>query len=433
MSNTLDLSIKEETDVEPKDDYYMIVDIPNAKDIYREAGWSIYYGNEIKEKLSNNVLCQTSSSEALSVKQACEIGKDVFCLDNKTAVSVVGLFNRGKTFLLNLLTDMGLPAGKKYTTKGLSIAIPVNKIVAQNLYVIDTEGSNASLSKTAIDKALESLEKEAPFVYKTPDPDTMPNIEFSEAEKLKADRKKEYGEFYNKAKERAIVEKLATETLLSEIILRLAEVLIVVVNEMTWDDQQFIESLTKQLQNNKNLGFRLIVIHNYKETSSYDEFMEMREKYVSSCSFGQFEKKQIVGNKQPVEVFVTQSSPEILHGFLAKHDSDLGRAINPLTIQWIQQVCNSTQRRSGTSEFFPKLINCATESLANLVNVAGSIRLHYDPVHQKFLFKASSENSKLINDVVGATRRYVTINPSTFEIVVCFCFYCIKRNVCLRY
>ena len=115
---------------------------------------------------------------------------------------------------------------------------------------------------------------------------------------MKAQREKEYAEFYNKAKERAIVEKLATESLLSEIILRLADVLIVVVNEMTWDDQQFIESLSKQLENNQKLNFRLLVIHNYKETSSADEFKEMRYKYVESCSFGQLEKKQIVGQKE---------------------------------------------------------------------------------------------------------------------------------------
>src|SRR3990167_7062505 len=387
MAGRLDTSVIEDKDAEPSDDYYTVIDIPNVKDIYRESGWPIYLGKDMKEKINNIEILQgvKSAEEPLSVKQACDIGKEMFCLDSKIAVSVVGLFNRGKTFLLNLITNMGLPAGKKFTTKGLSIAIPHDKTVAQSLYVIDTEGSNASLSKEAIEKALASLEKESPFVYKTPDPDADPNIEFTEAAKMKKEREREYGEFYNKAKERAIVEKLATEQLLSEIILRLAEV--------------------------------LIVVHNYKETTSYDEFIEMRNKYVKSCSYGEFEKKTIVGQKDPVEVFVTKSAPEILHGFLAKDGSDLGNAMNPLTIQWIQQVCNSTQR-VGPAEFVPKLISCATESLGNLVNVAGNIRLHYDPSDKKFILKSISENPKLINDIVGASRRHVTIKASTFETVV---------------
>ena len=110
-------------------------------------------GNELKAKTENNQTLQTvkSCTEPLSVKQSCDVGKELICLDNKTAVSVVGLFNRGKTFLLNLITGMGLPAGKKYTTKGLSFATPRDKTVAQSLYVIDKEGSNASLSKNAIE------------------------------------------------------------------------------------------------------------------------------------------------------------------------------------------------------------------------------------------------------------------------------------------
>lgn len=432
MAGRLDTSVIEDKDAEPSDDYYTVIDIPNVKDIYRESGWPIYLGKDMKEKINNIEILQgvKSAEEPLSVKQACDIGKEMFCLDSKIAVSVVGLFNRGKTFLLNLITGMGLPAGKKFTTKGLSIAIPHDKTVAQSLYVIDTEGSNASLSKEAIEKALASLEKESPFVYKTPDPDADPNIEFTEAAKMKKEREREYGEFYNKAKERAIVEKLATEQLLSEIILRLAEVLIVVVNEMTWDDQQFIESLSKQLATNERLKFRLIVVHNYKETTSYDEFIEMRNKYVKSCSYGEFEKKTIVGQKDPVEVFVTKSAPEILHGFLAKDGSDLGNAMNPLTIQWIQQVCNSTQR-VGPAEFVPKLISCATESLGNLVNVAGNIRLHYDPSDKKFILKSISENPKLINDIVGASRRHVTIQASTFETVVKIIFL-FKKSIFLN-
>jgi hypothetical protein len=35
-------------------------------------------------------------------------------------VAVVGLYDKGKTFVLNNLTQSNLPSGKKVTTKGIS-------------------------------------------------------------------------------------------------------------------------------------------------------------------------------------------------------------------------------------------------------------------------------------------------------------------------
>jgi hypothetical protein len=35
-------------------------------------------------------------------------------------VAVVGLYDKGKTFVLNNLTSSNLPSGKKVTTKGVS-------------------------------------------------------------------------------------------------------------------------------------------------------------------------------------------------------------------------------------------------------------------------------------------------------------------------
>lgn len=36
----------------------------------------------------------------------------------------VGLYNKGKTFLLNKLSDVALPSGSKVTTRGISVKVP---------------------------------------------------------------------------------------------------------------------------------------------------------------------------------------------------------------------------------------------------------------------------------------------------------------------
>lgn len=55
-------------------------------------------------------------------------------------VAVVGLFDKGKTFVLNNLTNCNLPSGKKVNTKGLSFK---NVVVdyGTKLILLDTAGS----------------------------------------------------------------------------------------------------------------------------------------------------------------------------------------------------------------------------------------------------------------------------------------------------
>lgn len=55
-------------------------------------------------------------------------------------VAVVGLYDKGKTFVLNNLTNSNLPSGKKVTTKGISFK-NVNMDSGTNLILLDTAGS----------------------------------------------------------------------------------------------------------------------------------------------------------------------------------------------------------------------------------------------------------------------------------------------------
>ena len=54
-------------------------------------------------------------------------------------VAVVGLFDKGKTFVLNNLTNCNLPSGKKVNTRGLSFK---NVVVdyGTKLILLDTAG-----------------------------------------------------------------------------------------------------------------------------------------------------------------------------------------------------------------------------------------------------------------------------------------------------
>ena len=54
---------------------------------------------------------------------------------------MLGLFDKGKTFVLNHLTDAALPSGKKVSTKGLSFKHVV--VEGTRFIILDSEGSYA--------------------------------------------------------------------------------------------------------------------------------------------------------------------------------------------------------------------------------------------------------------------------------------------------
>ena len=72
-------------------------------------------------------------------------------------VAVLGLFDKGKTFVLNHLTDQALPSGKKVSTKGLSfkhVDVENTKFI-----LLDSEGSYAPVR---VENELSVVEKARP-------------------------------------------------------------------------------------------------------------------------------------------------------------------------------------------------------------------------------------------------------------------------------
>ena len=62
----------------------------------------------------------------------------------------MGHSNRGKTYILNKLSDTDLECGYQVQTKGISIKIPKGRVVwlrDQNILILDTQGTNTSSSR----------------------------------------------------------------------------------------------------------------------------------------------------------------------------------------------------------------------------------------------------------------------------------------------
>lgn len=110
-------------------------------------------------------------------------------------VAVTGLYDKGKTFVLNNLTASNLPSGKKINTKGISFKY-VNVDSGTNLILVDTAGSYSPVQI-----------------------------------------KNEY----------SIVEKEATEMFIMDLVFEISDYFICVVNDFTSLDQRYLDKLSRAL------------------------------------------------------------------------------------------------------------------------------------------------------------------------------------------
>jgi uncharacterized coiled-coil protein SlyX len=122
-------------------------------------------------------------------------------------VSVVGLYDKGKTFVLNNLAESNLPSGKKVTTAGLSFKyVDVEK--GTKLILLDTAGSYSPVKIT---------------------------------------------------NECSIIEKEATEMFILDLVFDVSDYFIFVVNDFTSLDQRYLDKLTRSLQSSANKSFREVI------------------------------------------------------------------------------------------------------------------------------------------------------------------------------
>ncbi|CAE7301607.1 unnamed protein product [Symbiodinium sp. CCMP2592] len=183
------------------------------------------------------ILAFDSLSEFLSTREVrflrnVESSLDVVHQGNFRIVAVVGLFDKGKTWLLNRLFGVSLPSGKLHTTTGLSFLW----VEERRMLIIDSAGVQSPVSYRA--QAVD-----------------------------------------------AIWDARNTETLVLEMISRIAHHMIFVVSDTTWFEQQKAAELhQKYVQRRQHR--ELIVVHNLSTTSRVEDAHALFERQVTRCYDG---------------------------------------------------------------------------------------------------------------------------------------------------
>ena len=221
-------------------------------------------------------------------------------------VAMVGLFDKGKTFLINKLFGVNLPSGKLHTTKGLSFLW----IEERRMLVLDSAGVQSTVSYRA------------------------------------------------QAVQDAILDAQTTESLMFEMISRIAHHMIFVVNDLTWFEQKYVAMLhQKYVQGGQQK--ELVVVHNLRNTTDIQEACKLFSRQVTRCYDGE---QSHLG-----ELIFTQDAgagaPPLHHIGLCYEFSKAGDAFNEKNRQHLLQSLE--HRNSLGSELV--LTNILTAELARLL------------------------------------------------------------------
>ena len=260
------------------DQYDAIIDINSIR--FLNKGWNIIY----KEKEKNT--------------------KEILNSSQKYIVSMLGHSNRGKTYILNKLSNINLQSGYQIQTKGISIKIPEE----QNIIILDTQGTNAPL-------LLEENEED-----KRNQPDFQKDLEYIN------------------------LCQIITNYIIQTFIIKEAKILICVIGMLTSSETIFLNKIKKNCRNIK----QLIVIHNLIKCYTKKDIEEYKEGTLMKNIIFKFEERIIPSfdpkgkedkfNKYYIEIEENNNNQsDILHFFFG-NDSEKSEVIkyNEETIKYIQ-------------------------------------------------------------------------------------------------
>ncbi|KRX05357.1 P-loop containing nucleoside triphosphate hydrolase [Pseudocohnilembus persalinus] len=286
-------------------------------------------------------------------------------------VAVVGLYDKGKTFVLNNLTQSSLPSGKKCTTKGVSFK-NVNVDNGTNLILVDTAGSYSPVQ-------------------------------------IKNDL--------------SIVEKEATETFLQDLVFEISDYFICVVNDFTSLDQRYLDRISRNLQNSTSKTFReIIVIHNLKEVESQEILEHAWENQVTQIYKNGMKQQTKVAaydaqSEQVIEKSVAWFKTQYTrHICIINDDCPYGRQVNPwvfgLLKYWLKSVFVPVNRNFNVIE---SILTFSALKLSSYFKTSLTLSLQdTNDKYVKTINTVQQENIQLPQFTIDASGLVNSMRPDSF-------------------
>jgi hypothetical protein len=279
--------------------YDIIVDIESFDDLKSSNGWKILSSDDGNDKYHHFISKDNKESESKLLNR----------------IGVLGVSSVGKTFILKKLIGK---QGDIKATKGISVIYPEKNEKDKLFVCLDSQGS------------------EVPIIDEKLSAEDIFNL--SEEERLK------------KVKDLS-KDKKFTEIFIQDFIINKSNILILVVDQLTFSEQKLINRL-------KNENFdKLFVIHNLQFFGNKKIIEEYIENIIKKSIFSNLEKayiKNLDQNSNENDSNLNEKAyyykekefgsidnnenptQPVIHLFMAKEGSDAGKFFNDKTIDFIR-------------------------------------------------------------------------------------------------
>jgi len=125
---------------------------------------------------------------------------------------------------------------------------------------------------------------------------------------------------------------------MQELAFSFADVMIVVVSELTWPDQEYLKILQQKLQNSSKEYKQLFVVHNFFDISDEKDLIGMWRKYIVSNQTGNINEQKLHDGSNGIyfrEILPQKSFPTF-HFFLGKEGTPAGNKWNNKTYEMLR-------------------------------------------------------------------------------------------------
>lgn len=274
--NGLKLSNDKETNqYKSTDTLYDVIIRINCLSSLEDQGWEILVGKHTMDVVP---VQRTTSESAEGV-----------------IATVIGAYNRGKSYLLRKLCKIDIPDGKLIHTEGISITAGRDNY--KNIVFIDTAGTDTPVAREKLDF------------------------------------------------------KRATDALLREVVLYLSTYFIIVVNRLRASDQTYIQQILKYCRQYPNIKKNIIIVHNLLDIETIKDADDLIRKEVVGIFEATPKETQLTMNGviRSIKFFISKENEniELRHYVLAKSSSEAGKVWNKQSLDGIMNLLqNSENKRS---------------------------------------------------------------------------------------
>ena len=257
---------------------------------------------------------------------------------------VVGNRNKGKSFILGKLTDYKVPQGFSIKTEGISVCFGDKE--DHCIAILDSAGQEVPLLKSSKEENVEEENKQQNGIK-----------EENDKEKIKEDK----AIYETKLLEKYLRDKLITEKFLEEFIIHISDILILVVGNLTLNEQKILTRIKNSIKKGDKY---LYVIHNLQNY----QFKYQVEDYIENTLKKLYGTEIIEYNFQKVEEgfhqkYYVEKNEKISHLIFINDYCKDANYYNIPTVEFLKKNLDVVKNRTSFSvidkckDFFLKIQN----------------------------------------------------------------------------